>query len=105
ILGVAYKKDISDARESPIFPILDLLQQKGANWKTVDPYVNEFRYQNTIICPEKDVTDEMLDNADLVLIATNHSVYDYKFILEKSKVVFDTRNSYDRLTNADNYYK
>src|SRR5699024_8054903 len=95
ILGVAYKKDIDDYRESPVLPILEKLDGAGANWTVVDPYVKEFKYKNAIEYPIENVTGEMLETADLVLIATDHSDFDYELILSKSRAVFDTRNSFD----------
>ena len=105
ILGVAYKKDISDVRESPVFPIIDRLEENGAIWSTIDPYVEEFQYNGKLIFPNTVVTCEMLEEADLVLIATNHSDFDYDVLLNKSKAIFDTRNSYNEVINNDNYYK
>lgn len=105
VLGVAYKKDISDVRESPVFPILDRLEEAGVSWKTVDPYVDELQYQNSIVYPEKVVTSELLDKADLVLIATNHSDFDYNMILESGSPILDTRNSYEETVIKDKYYK
>lgn len=105
ILGVAYKKDISDVRESPVFPILDRLQANGAIWKTVDPYVEEFEYRGEKVYPAKDINVEMLEAADIVLIATNHSDFDYDLIATKSKIIFDTRNSYEHVNESVKYYK
>lgn len=105
ILGVAYKKDISDVRESPVFPILDRLQANGAIWKTVDPYVEEFEYRGEKVYPAKDINAEMLEAADIVLIATNHSDFDYDLIATKSKIIFDTRNSFANHILKGNYYK
>lgn len=105
VLGVAYKKDISDVRESPVFPIIDRLEENGAHWSTIDPYVKEFQYSGKLVCPDSEVTSEMLEKADLVLIATNHSDFDYDLVLNTSKAIFDTRNSYNEKVIKDNYYK
>ncbi|RHW30391.1 nucleotide sugar dehydrogenase [Oceanobacillus profundus] len=105
VLGVAYKKDIDDYRESPVLPILEKLEDAGANWTVVDPYVKEFKHRNSIETPIANVTVEMLENADLVMIATNHSGFDYEEIIKYSNLIFDTRNSYKVVENNINYYK
>lgn len=94
VLGVAYKKDIDDFRESPVLPILKKLTSFGAKWTVVDPHVKEFNMgKNTY--QTKDLTAELLNSHDLTLITTNHSSFDYKMIEEKSKVIFDTRRSFE----------
>lgn len=105
VLGVSYKKDIDDYRESPVLPILEKLENSGAKWTVADPYVKEFKYKGAIKSPVEKLNAAMLNNADLVLIATNHSDFNYKEILEESRVIFDTRNSYRNVTGRDNYYK
>ncbi|MFC2947711.1 nucleotide sugar dehydrogenase [Virgibacillus sediminis] len=105
VLGVAYKKDIDDYRESPVLPILEKMEEKGAICTVVDPYVREFKYKNGVDKPIKHASAEMLEDADLVLLATNHSDFDYEEILEKSKMVFDTRNSYVNKVTNSNYRK
>lgn len=105
VLGVAYKKDISDVRESPIFPILDKLNQAGADWQTVDPYVDSFNYLGETIEPDNKYTLDLLNDADLILIGTNHSDFDYELILKTKTPIFDTRNSYVEAVKKENYYK
>jgi len=94
VLGVAYKKDIDDYRESPVLPILDRLTKVGAEWEVVDPYVPEFKLNGEMV-ETMALTEENLKDADLVVIATNHSGFDYGMIGEKSKLILDTRNSYE----------
>ena len=106
VLGVAYKKDIDDYRESPVIPILEQLDKYGADWKVVDPHVKSFNLnQNEYNVYEKP-TEEMLQSADLVLITTNHSDFNYKKIADNAKLIFDTRNSISKeLVTRDNYEK
>jgi UDP-N-acetyl-D-glucosamine dehydrogenase len=92
VLGVAYKKDIDDVRESPALDILSEMSKEGADFMVVDPHVKQFRLNGEVIEPV-DLTEEALVNADLVLITTDHSGFDYKMIAEKSPVIFDTRNA------------
>lgn len=92
VLGVAYKRDIDDYRESPVLPLLDKLIKAGAEWRVVDPFIKEFRL-NGEIYETCEMTQENIQEADLVLIGTNHSYFNYEEILEKANFVFDTRNS------------
>jgi UDP-N-acetyl-D-glucosamine dehydrogenase len=100
-LGISYKKDIDDARESPSVRIYELLAQKGANVEVVDPFVkqfwtreHDFTYGNNgPSIKTVPLTDERLANADIVLITTDHTDFPYAEIVEKAKIVFDTRNA------------
>lgn len=92
VLGVSYKKDIDDYRESPVLPILDRLTNSGADWKVVDPFIPQFKLQGKMV-KSVELTDEVLKQADLVVIATNHSTFDYKQIVNNSNAILDTRNS------------
>ncbi len=92
ILGVAYKKDIEDMRESPVIPILEKLDAAGANYTVIDPHVNTFRYMGGIV-ETHDLSKEVLESADLVLLTTDHTAFDYELIAEHSPVLFDTRNA------------
>jgi UDP-N-acetyl-D-glucosamine dehydrogenase len=94
ILGVAYKPDIDDMRESPALDVLALLQGKGADVKFHDPYVSRVHHEHDGWEMES-VPDlfEALAQADCVVIITNHTVYDYPAILEASHLIVDTRNA------------
>lgn len=92
ILGIAYKKDIDDVRESPVLEILKELDKAGADWKVVDPFVPEFKHNKEKVKTYA-LTEELIQQADIVLLTTDHSDFDYKLIAEKSKVIFDTRNA------------
>jgi UDP-N-acetyl-D-mannosaminuronate dehydrogenase/intein/homing endonuclease len=99
ILGVAYKKDIDDMRESPALSIIDLLRAKGATVEYHDPFVPEvtFDHSHTLGHGEPlynvELTDERMQNADCVVIVTEHSTVDYKQVCEKSRLIVDTRNA------------
>jgi UDP-N-acetyl-D-glucosamine dehydrogenase len=92
VLGVAYKKDIDDYRESPVLPILTKLTKAGANWTVVDPHVKEFKWNGKLV-KTKNLHEVNIEEADLVLITTNHSAFDYKTIYEQSNLLLDTRNA------------
>jgi UDP-N-acetyl-D-glucosamine dehydrogenase len=92
VLGVAYKKDIDDYRESPVMEIVKLLEKYQADFVTVDPHIPSFRVDGKEY-ETVPLTAELLESADIVLIATDHSAFDYEMIGEKAKVIFDTRNA------------
>jgi UDP-N-acetyl-D-glucosamine dehydrogenase len=92
ILGVAYKKDIDDLRDSPVLDIIQLMEKNGANLKVNEPHVPTFTLNGKEYKSEE-LTPELVEQADLVLITTDHSVYDYQMIADKAKVIFDTRNA------------
>lgn len=94
ILGVAYKPDIDDMRESPALDVIGLLKQKGAEVKYHDPYVPHLHHETEGW--EMDSVPDMLAEAresDVVVIVTDHKVYDYKPIVDAAQFVFDTRNA------------
>ncbi len=91
VLGVAYKKDIDDVRESPALDIIELLRQKGAEVRYHDPHVPQFSYNGASFHCEPNL-DEALATADCVIIATNHSTYDWQAIRHKARCIVDTRN-------------
>lgn len=93
VMGVAYKRDIDDVRESPALDVIGLLQHRGANVVYHDPYVPQFRGEDNQHIYSVPLTDELLDNADCVVIVTDHSVFDYQNILNRSKLVIDTRHA------------
>jgi len=94
ILGVAYKKDVDDMRESPALKIITLLQEKGANVDYNDPYIPEIPPLRKYQLKMKSIalTKEKLSSYDAVIITTDHSVYDPVFILENARLIIDTRN-------------
>lgn len=106
ILGIAYKKDIDDYRESPAIPILELLEEAGANWNVVDPLVQHFELKGSTYTTVEVATEQMIKSADLVLITTNHSKFEYEEIAQNANMIFDTRNAVsDKFIIKDNYNK
>lgn len=105
LMGVAYKKDIDDYRESPVIKIVELLEKEGADVIINDPFIPAFKHEGRVFTTQS-VDDEILSNADIVVITTDHSQYDYENIAEKAKVVYDTRNAMkDVKNNRDKIYK
>lgn len=96
-LGVAYKKDINDPRESPSAEVIHLLYRRGAKVTYHDPHVPHFQ-EHGLDMASVALTSEALRNADLVLVLTDHSAVDYALVAEEAKVVFDTRNAMRRVS-------
>ncbi|MEE2675122.1 MAG: nucleotide sugar dehydrogenase [Myxococcota bacterium] len=92
ILGVAYKKDVGDLRESPALDVIKLLAEKGASLSFHDPHVRECNVEGTTY-KNVDLSDEVLAAADLVVILTDHSAIDYERVVARANRVFDTRNA------------
>jgi UDP-N-acetyl-D-glucosamine dehydrogenase len=102
ILGVAYKRDIEDVRESPALSIIDRLRAKGAEVSYHDPYVSEVRFDDAHTqgggepLQSIELTDEELERADCAVIVTDHSGVDYDRVCRLSQVIVDTRNALSR---------
>lgn len=92
LLGVAYKKDIDDFRESPVLKIIDILEKKGAHVVFSDTQIPAFAYRGRKY-EGVPLSKENVQSADIVVITTDHSDFDYGMISEHSKVIFDTRNA------------
>lgn len=99
LLGVAYKKDIDDVRESPALSIIDRLRAKGAEVRYHDPFVKEVRFDDAHTEASGEslesvpLTDEELQKADCIIIVTDHSEIDYKRVCSLSPLIVDTRNA------------
>ncbi len=93
VLGVAYKRDISDVRESPSLDVIRLLHVRGARVAYADPHVASVRMEDGSIMSATNLTDSVLAKADCVAILTDHSDFDYANICAKSRLVFDSRNA------------
>jgi UDP-N-acetyl-D-glucosamine dehydrogenase len=91
IVGVAYKKDVDDVRESPALDIIALLQRRGAEVSYVDPYVPRIRADG-IEMKRKENVREALRSADCVVVVTDHTSFDWEMIASESEIIVDTRN-------------
>jgi UDP-N-acetyl-D-glucosamine dehydrogenase len=100
VLGISYKKDVDDLRESPSLKIIQLLQERGASVDYNDPYFERLHKmrQYDLGLESVALTAESLSGYDAVLIATDHSSYDYEFIAANAQLVVDTRNATGSLT-------
>lgn len=95
VLGVAYKKNIADERESPALKLIELLDREGVNVVYHDPLIHEVRPHGSFKLAMKSapLSDMLLSTADAVVIATDHSAFDYDHIVHKAGLVIDTRNA------------
>lgn len=103
ILGAAYKKDVDDPRESPTFKLMELLGEKGAVLSYNDPYIPELpkmRHFDVPSMTSQELTPELLAAQDCVLVSTDHSCYDWDFIVEHASLVIDTRNATKAVTQG-----
>src|SRR4029079_9128075 len=101
LLGVAYKKDINDVRESPALSIIDRLRSKGCDVRYHDPFVKEISFEDSHTESAGEplnsvpLTNEELQSADCVIIVTDHSEVDYKRVCALTPLIVDTRNALD----------
>ncbi|MDG2184483.1 MAG: nucleotide sugar dehydrogenase [Mariniblastus sp.] len=96
ILGMAYKKNVDDPRESPSFKLLELLGERGAELSYCDPHIPHLPRMRSFDVPDMDsseMTADYLAGLDCALIATDHSVFDYDFLVSHCELVVDTRNA------------
>jgi len=104
-LGVAYKKDVDDLRESPSLKILELLTARGSQLDYNDPFFPELqklRHYNFAGMKSVPLDPKTIAGYDCVLIATDHTAYDYQMIVEAAQLVVDSRNATRRITRHRN---
>ena len=102
VLGVAYKNDIDDYRESPALRVIEVLEREGAKVSFYDPWVSEYRYKGKTVAGEKELTAELLESADLVMVTAAHTNVDYDFVQQHAKAVFDTKNAMKAVKSRGN---
>ena len=97
VLGVAFKKDVDDARHSPAIKVIELLRKRKIEVAYHDPYIPTLQVNGDLFDSEA-LTDELLQTADCVLILADHSCFDYELIVRKARMVFDVRNATRNVT-------
>lgn len=102
VLGVAYKNDIDDYRESPALKVIEELQKEGAEVEFYDPWISKYKYKGEIHEGLEKLDEETVKNADIVIFTAAHSNFDYDMISKNAKVIFDTRNAMKNVKNRDN---
>jgi UDP-N-acetyl-D-glucosamine dehydrogenase len=103
VLGVAYKKDVDDPRESPSFKLMELLDAAGAVLTYHDPHIPtlpRMRHYDVAPMDSSELTPEFLAGLDCVLIATDHSSVDYNLVVKHAPLVVDTRNATKDVTEG-----
>lgn len=104
VLGVAYKQDIDDVRQSPALDVMEHLRSNGAQLSYNDPFIPSFSYKNHTYVSVA-LTVELLQSADLVILLTKHTMYDYEFIQEHAQMIFDTKNAFQHIKYRENIEK
>ena len=101
VLGVAYKQDINDYRESPALRVIQCLRSLGAKVRYYDPYVPEYAFDGRRESGLEALTPEALEDADLVMVTTAHTCVDYDLVAAHAPVVFDTKNAMKHVKNRE----
>ena len=99
VIGVAYKKDIDDVRESPALDVMRLLEQDGAEVVFHDPYVETIREDGHVVKGVA-LTDAEIEKADVVVIVTDHKAIDYQRLVDHAQLIVDTRNATSKTTRT-----
>jgi UDP-N-acetyl-D-glucosamine dehydrogenase len=102
ILGVAYKDEIDDYRESPAIEVISELEKLGANVVYYDPYIKKYEHEGNEKIGETQLSKELIIWADLVVITTGHKNVDYSLVQEYAKFIFDTKNAMKKTEKRDN---
>lgn len=102
ILGVAYKQDIDDYRESPALKVIEGLEKEGCIVDFYDPYIETYKFKGKSKDGLKELNKEVLQNVDLTVITTAHTIVDYDFVQVNSIFIFDTKNAMKDVKNREN---
>ena len=102
VLGVAYKQDIDDYRESPAIPVIDILKENGADVEFFDPYISSFKENGIVMEGIPSIDGDIISQYDLVMITCGHTNVDYNMIQKNAKAIFDTKNVMQGIANREN---
>ena len=102
IIGVAYKQDIADYRESPALEVIELLKKFGANVEYYDPWISEYKYQGIVHKGMTKISPKQIEKYDLLMITAAHTNVDYEMIQKHAKNIFDTKNVMKMVKNREN---
>ncbi len=102
VLGIAYKQDIDDYRESPAIRVIDELQKVGAEVRYFDPYIPAYQEGGKVVRGEMELSVESLRNADLVMITCAHTNINYNFVQQNARRIFDTKNAMKNVERREN---
>ena len=101
VLGVAYKADIDDYRESPAIDVIEILQREGANVDFFDPYIPKFRAHGKEYVGIADISPEVISSYDIVFVAAAHTNVDYDMIEQNAQAIFDSKNAMKDVKNRE----
>lgn len=102
VLGVAYKQDIDDYRESPAIPVIDLLKENGAAVEFYDPYIKSYKENGMVVTGLDSIDGNVVASYDLVMVTCGHTNVDYNMIQQNAAAIFDTRNAMQHIENRAN---
>lgn len=101
-LGVAYKQDIDDYRESPALKVIENFEKVGTEIDFYDPFIPEYKYKGTIHKGIEKINPEIIQGYDLIVVTASHTKVDYEMIQQNAKAIFDTKNAMKNVENRDN---
>jgi UDP-N-acetyl-D-glucosamine dehydrogenase len=102
VLGVAYKQDIDDYRESPALKVIEGFAKDGANVKYYDPFISKYTHNGKESEGLSELTPGIVSSADIVVITTAHSEVDYDMVQRNAAHIFDTKNAMKNIKRRDN---
>lgn len=102
VLGVAYKQDIDDYRESPALEVIDILKEKRADVDYYDPFISIYQYRGSQVIGLDKLTVEIVASYDLIMVTTAHTKVDYQMISQNAQAVFDTKNAMKHIVKREN---
>lgn len=102
VLGVAYKQDIDDYRESPALSVIEILGENGADVDFYDPFISEYKHEGKRKKGINKIDEKIISSYDLIMITTAHSNVDYEMVSNNAKAIFDTKNVMKDIKNRDN---
>ena len=102
VLGVAYKQDIDDYRESPAIRVIEEIEKEGAEVVYYDPFVSEYSENGVVKEGESELTEKLIQSSDLVIVTTAHTNVDYDFVQKHATAIFDTKNAMKKVEAREN---
>ena len=102
VVGVAYKQDIDDYRESPALEVIKLLKDSGTEVSYYDPWIPQYKYRGTVTKGLTVLTPEQVKSYDLLMITAAHSNVDYQMLQQHGKMIFDTKNVMKAVVDREN---
>jgi UDP-N-acetyl-D-glucosamine dehydrogenase len=102
VIGVAYKQDIDDYRESPALDVIEILKKSGAFVEYYDPWVSQYKYHGVVEKGLCEITPETVSTYDLLMITAAHTNVDYEMLQKNAKLIFDTKNVMKVISQREN---